>query len=81
MTNELQTFQVGTTYTCRSMCNYDTIFSYRVVKRTAKFITVQDAWDTRRVGVKVRDDVEYALPDGLYSMCPVIYANRTDVAA
>ena len=74
-------FQPDTTYTCRSMCNWDTIFSYRVISRTAKFITVDDGYGIKRVGIKVRDGIEFATPDGVYSMCPHIYADRTEVPA
>jgi hypothetical protein len=74
---DMITFQPGTTYSCRSICNYDTIFSYHVISRTAKFITVDDGYRVKRVGVKVHDGIEYANPDGVYSMCPSIYADRT----
>ena len=71
------TFQTGTTYTARSSCNWDCIFSFRIVSRTAKFITVDDGHSTKRVGVSVGDDgVEQALPQGNYSMAPYIYANE-----
>jgi hypothetical protein len=71
------TFQTGSTYTARSSCNWDCIFSFRIVSRTAKFITVNDGHSTKRVGVSVGDDgVEQALPQGNYSMAPYIYANE-----
>jgi hypothetical protein len=67
-------FQVGTTYAVRSMCDWDTVFRYTVTARTAKFITVDDGYSTRRVGVTITDGVEKAKPEGTYSMCPVISA-------
>jgi hypothetical protein len=71
------TFEIGNTYYCRSSCDWDTIFTYTVIKRTAKFITVDNGYETRRAGVRINEDgVEVCLPDGSFSMAPVIYANR-----
>lgn len=68
-------FQVGGTYTARSSCDYDTIFEWTVVRRTAKFITVTDRFgETNRVGVKMDERGEWAMPFGRYSMAPVIHA-------
>ena len=77
-------FKVGNTYTARSACDYDTVYSWTVTARTAKFITLVEDYGTRfegetkRVGVKVsaENGIEWALPDGSYSMCPVIIADR-----
>jgi hypothetical protein len=71
----LTSFQTGETYCTRSMCDWDCIFKFTVVKRTAKFITIDDGHSTKRVGVTVVDGVEYAKPYGNYSMCPVIRAH------
>ncbi len=70
------TFQPGATYAVRSNCDWDTVFRYTVVSRTARFITIDTGWETKRVGVKVSDGVEYALPEGSYSMAPVIRASH-----
>jgi hypothetical protein len=73
----MNTFQIGNTYNVRSSCNWDCIFSFRVVSRTAKFITVDDGYNTKRVGVTIDEDgVERALPQGNYSMAPIIWANK-----
>lgn len=72
------TFTVGETYTTRFACDADSRLAYTVVKRTAKFITIRDHHGhTVRVGVKTGFEGEYALPQGAYSMAPVIRANRT----
>lgn len=73
-----KTFTIGTTYECRSICNYDTIFSFTVTKRTAKFITIVDKFgEVARVGVKIDSDGnEYASPMGSYSMSPIIRASE-----
>lgn len=76
MTATPNTFQIGKTYTCRSICDYDTIFSFTVVKRTAKFITITNSFgDSSRVGIRADiDGNESASPLGVYSMSPTIRA-------
>ena len=87
---EVKRFEVGNVYECRSACDHDCIFSWRVTARTEKFITVEDLTlgTTKRVGVSImetgtHDDngqyytylAEYAHPNGHYSMAPVICAD------
>lgn len=72
-------FQVGETYSARSNCDYDTVWHFTVVSRTAKFITIQEGrGKPYRVGVTVstwqNESYEFALPLGRYSMAPVISA-------
>ncbi len=79
------TFQVGATYEARSICDHNCVWSFRVIARTAKFVTLEadtyrnygNAANTKRVGVGVWDGVECASPLGTYSMSPTIRANRT----
>jgi hypothetical protein len=68
------TFKIGQTYTARSACDYNCIFSFKVLKRSAKFLTIEHNGDTKRVGIKQSDHGEWALPLGRYSMAPVINA-------
>jgi hypothetical protein len=69
-------FQVGKTYTTRSACDYNCVFSFTVVARTDKNITIiGDLLDkpTRRK-VRVYGAEESCLPYGSYSMAPCISA-------
>ena len=75
---EVVRFQVGHTYRTRSACDWDCIFSYTVVSRTAKFLTLDDGYQVRRVGVRVWDGRETASPEGRYSMSPLITADREE---
>jgi hypothetical protein len=69
-------FQIGTTY---STGRADYVWTFTVVGRTAKFITIKDQWgDISRVGVRVSGDREVALPLGSYSMAPVISSDRPE---
>jgi hypothetical protein len=72
------TFQVGETYSTRSACDYDCVFEFAVIGRTAKFIQVEDRHGkVSRCKVRVWDGEESAYPMGQYSMAPVIRAGRS----
>jgi hypothetical protein len=77
MTNETnKTFLVGETYATRSACNHDCIFRFTVIKRTAKFVTLDDGHSVERRGVYLDDyGVEHCKPNGTYSMCAIIDAH------
>ena len=68
-------FTIGQEVSARSMCDYDCIFQFKVVKRTAKFVTLQYFNELKRVGVKTnKEGCEYCLPFGNYSMSAIVYA-------
>jgi hypothetical protein len=69
----MQTFQVGRTYTTRSICDHDCIIRVTVAKRTAKTITTE-AGKTLRIGIDYTG-AEYVKPWGSYSMAPMVCAN------
>lgn len=66
-------FEVGKTYYCRSLCDYDCIYRITVASRTEKTLTTSEG---KRLGIKLRDGVESVAPRGRYSMSPTIYANK-----
>jgi len=70
-------FAIGKTYSTRSVCNYDCIFSITVSKRTAKTLTTTDGKILR---IKIDREFEYVMPEGRYSMAPVISARIVSVA-
>lgn len=76
MTNDKR-FQVGETYATRSACNYDCIYRFTVIKRTAKFLFLDDGHgNVERRGVySFEDGVEHCKPNGTYSMCAIIDAD------
>ena len=70
-------FEVGRTYWVRSICDYDTIFSFEIVKRTEKTVTIKSrTWGCDVKKIKVRDGVETIMPLGTYSMAPMLTADR-----
>ena len=76
MTTTEQAFQIGSIYSTGESRDY--VWRFKVIKRTAKFITVQDilSGETRRVGVTNYGRGEIAYPLGTYSMCPSITATE-----
>ena len=70
-------FEVGKTYTTRFTSDYDSVLTGTVVKRTAKFVTLDMGhFGMKRVGVRVYNDDETCSPLGRYSMAPVFRASR-----
>jgi hypothetical protein len=69
-------FQVGKTYATRSIGDADCIFSFTVLARTAKQVTIHYNGSPVKRGVYVYDGVERFKPFGTYSMCPVISADK-----
>ena len=71
-------FEIGQELSTRSACNYDCVFRFKVVKRTEKFVTLSYHNQFKRVGIKVRDGVEYCYPLGSFSMAPSVNAKDAE---
>jgi hypothetical protein len=74
-----KTFKVGQTYSERSICDHNCIFSFTILARTAKSVTVNVHGNTVRRGLSVYDGIEQFKPFGSYSMCAVIGADDPDL--
>jgi hypothetical protein len=74
---DMTKFQPNTTYSTRSICDYDTVISVRIAKRTEKTVTDTDG---KRYGIKVWDGIEQIMPWGRFSMAPTISADKELVA-
>ena len=76
MNIEIKRFKVGKTYETRSACDYDCIFSFKIMKRTDSSVWVRerDGKISRR-SIRVYSGAEHFRPFGSYSMAPVISAN------
>jgi hypothetical protein len=68
----MNTFQIGKTYTTRSVCDHDCIISVTIAKRTAKTVTTNKGEVFR---TKEYDGAEFIKPWGSYSMSPIVRAN------
>lgn len=75
-------FEVGTSYMGRHISDYDSVFRYTVVKRTAKFVwltsTIRGDRAVKKCGIRIWNGVEQCLPFGSYSMSPSLSAGRID---
>ena len=72
----MKAFEVGKTYATRSICDHDCIYSFTILSRTAKQVTVDVHGKTVRRGLSVADGVEQFKPFGSYSMCAIISADK-----
>lgn len=80
----MATFETNRAYYLRSTCDYDCMCVYKVVKRTAKTITLQEVRHGKAMGTpkayRVKnsacDGSEYVRPWGNYSMSPMLSADR-----
>lgn len=74
----MKTFEIGQTYSMRSICDHNCIWTYTVTARTAQTITITDGKETKRCRVS-RPVSEYRgaetiFPLGQYSMAPSLTA-------
>lgn len=72
----MKTFEIGKTYTTRSIADSECVFSVTVVARTAKTIKASIRGEVKSFRVSASWDgaAESFKPFGTYSMCPVIHA-------
>lgn len=67
-------FAVGKTYTCRSIGDSDCIYSFTIVRRSEKTVTINYHDKEVRRTIRVVDGSEQIDPHGRYSMSPVLRA-------
>lgn len=75
MTTDIITFKTGATYKGRFICDYDSVFTRTVTKRTAKSVWLTNGREVKRYMVRVSYGVEY-IALGSYSMAPGLYADK-----
>ena len=72
---ETRKFIVGKTYFCRSTCDYDCIFTFKVIKRTEKTVWLDSGYGIKSRRVSVYQNEETVLPQGSFSMAPCLGAD------
>jgi hypothetical protein len=70
-------FEVGQELAVRSLGDWDCIYRFTVVSRTAKFVTLNYYGEPKRVGIKTDSEGEYCYPLGSYSMAPRLRCSAT----
>ena len=74
--NRPSKFRVGKTYATRSACDHDCIFSFVILARTEKTVTIDVHGRTVRRGVSLHNGIEQFAPFGRYSMAAIISADK-----
>mgnify|MGYP007064445709 FL=1 len=74
----MKKFEVGKSYSMRSACDYNCVWTYTVTERTAQTITISDGKVSKKCRIS-KDVSEYrnaetVYPLGKYSMCPSLTA-------
>lgn len=69
-------FQVGKTYSTRSICDHNCIHSFNILARAAKMVTVEVSGKIVKRGLSIYDDCEQFSPYGSYSMSAIITAEQ-----
>lgn len=75
MENKEQQFVPGKTYGVRSIGDHECVFSFEIIRRTAKTVWIKGPMvngEARRIDVQ--DGVETIMPLGRYSMAPCLKA-------
>lgn len=76
----MKKFEIGKTYACSSICNSECVWTFTVIRRTAKTVTFRDKYGeekTCRINADTSNyrKAETVLPMGRYSMAPMLDAN------
>ena len=79
----MKTFEIGKTYSTRSICDHNCVWSFTITARTASTVTaVNEKGETSkfRISKKFSDyrNAETIFPLGRYSMCPIISADMCE---
>lgn len=76
-------FEVGNIYACRSVCDYNCIWYFRVINRTKSTITILEDGEknpvVKRINKQLSEtlDAESVYPLGNYSMAPILSADKS----
>jgi hypothetical protein len=78
MIMKITRFEINKEYSTRSICDHDCIFKTTIISRTAKTVTIKDNFNKEPVRKKIHifDNAEAIYHLGIYSMAPVIRADR-----
>ena len=71
---QLRAFEVGATYSTRSVCDHDCVFSFTILKRSPKSVWVDVDGKVVRRAIEVWQGTETFYPFGKYSMAAIISA-------
>ncbi len=68
-------FKANQEIKARSICDHNCIWTAKVLKRTAKMVTIEIDGEVKRCKIQdMGDGREFIFPKGQYSMAPVMWA-------
>ena len=71
-------FEIGKQYKMRSACDHECVWTFTVVDRTAKTVTITDGNEIRKCKIAQKETEwsghESVYPLGKYSLCPILRA-------
>lgn len=72
----MKKFEINKTYSCRSVCDNDCVWQFKVISRTDKTVKIVDTQNKKEMNRKIinNSNGEYVKPFGSYSMCPILRA-------
>jgi hypothetical protein len=76
---KMEKFEIGKKYTGVSVCDSDCVITIEVINRTEKTLKVKGNNSLTKESLRVKIDMdgnEYVNPWGVYSMAPIIRAER-----
>ena len=86
MEKEIKKFKVGKKYSMRSICDYECVWTYKVIARTDSTVVLQQVRNGKPYGEQARFRINRQLsgyhkaeavrPLGTYSMCPTLTADN-----
>ena len=86
MEKEIKKFKVGKKYSMRSICDYECVWTYKVIARTDSTVVLQQVRNGKPSGEQARFRINRQLsgyhkaeavrPLGTYSMCPTLTADN-----
>lgn len=76
----MKKFEIGKAYACSSNCNHECVWTFSVIRRTAKTVTFRDKYGeekTCRISADISSyrNAETVFPLGRYSMAPMLDAD------
>ena len=76
----MKKFEIGQTYSMRSACMHDCVWTYTITARTAQTVTLTDGKEVKRCRINKQvsewRNAETVYPLGQYSMAPSLSADK-----
>jgi len=73
---KIEKFKTGETYTAHSICDYDIVWSFEILRRTAKSVWVEVDNKIVRRAIDIFQNTETFSPFGKYSMSATVHADK-----